>query len=335
MDGGGGVLRRDLVLPGNEVPAKAIRSILRSGRIANAYLFRGPGGSPKEEFALRFAAGLLCDSRDVAETGEPCGRCWSCRAVVGRSHPDLYEVEKEGSTIKIRKSHEILQDAISSPYHSTRKVFIVRDAEHLTLEASNALLKILEEPPQHVVFILTGENLVALPETVVSRCQVVPFRKTPSSVIADILVRSHGVDAQDARTIASFADGDLDRALRILKRHWGVSSDGKVTLRRVLGESPVRLALEYAKLDRQERLEVLSDLEIELVLDLRDRIFGLDSDGESASKADGRLRRTYVALRSLLQARGRLEANTNAFLAFAVLFMDISHVLKGTMGEKG
>lgn len=321
-------------MPGNETPARLLVSILRSRRIANAYLFRGPSGSPKEEFALRFATGLLCDSESVAESGAPCGRCWSCRAVASRAHPDLYEVEKDGNTIKIKKSHEILQEAVSSPYHSARKVFIINDAEHLTLEASNALLKILEEPPSHVVFILTAHNLAALPETVVSRCQVVPFRKTPPSAIAHALVSAHGVDPEDAKTIATFADGDLDRALRILERHWGHSAEGKDTLRRVVSESPVRLALAYSRLERQERLEVLTDLEIELVKDLRERIFSLDSEGVVAN-SDALLRRTYVALKSLLRARSRLEANTNAFLAFVVLFMDTAHALKGTMSEKG
>ena len=322
-------------MPGNEVPARVLGSVLRSGRIANAYLFRGPKGSPKDEFALDFGAGLLCDSATPAERGEACGRCWSCRAVSNHAHPDLFEVEKDGNTIKIKKSHEILREAMSSPYHSTRKVFIIKDAEDLTAEASNALLKILEEPPAHVTFILTAANTAALPETIVSRCQVVPFRKTPASFLAKVLTDSHGVDLAAAREVASYAEGDLERALRILKRHRGGSQEGKETLRRILSGSTVDSALEYSKLDHQGRVDVLSDLEIELVRELRERVSLLDSQGALSRQAEREVGRIYVALKSLLKAKERLEANTNAFLTLSVLFMDLVHALGGGTAEKG
>jgi DNA polymerase-3 subunit delta' len=317
----------DLILRGNQIPAGILRSALGLGRIANAYLLKGPRGSPKEALGLRFAMGILCDGEEPLKTGAPCGRCWSCRAVSNHAHPDLFEIEREGSSIKIKRSHEILKEALSTPYHSVRKVFIIKDAEDLTAEASNALLKVLEEPPSYVTFILTAANIRAIPETIISRCQIVPFRKLPSGVLEEVLVKFHGADAESAADAALHADGNLERALRILARRAGGAQESEETLSEVLTGSAIDVALKYARLEPPRRLDVLTDLEIELVRRLRTQTPFLDS-GEAASKqAEREMRRLHRALTSLLKARYRLDGNTNAFLTLSVLFMDLARTL--------
>ncbi len=313
----------DLILRGNQIPAGILRSALKSNRVSNAYLLKGPKGSPKEALALEFAKGLLCDGEEPRLEGTACGECWSCRAVSNHAHPDLVKVEKEGSTIKIKQSHEMLKEALSRPYHSARKVFIVKDAEDLTSEASNALLKVLEEPPAYVTFILTAANLRAIPETIVSRCQVVPFRKLPADALEELLVKFHGADVAAAFEAAAHADGNLERALRILDRSSGKQPAGQV-LDEVLQGSPVELAQKYAKAEPSRRVDVLIDLEIELVKRLRSEV-GRADDGDAAARQTRReLGRLYSAVKSLLKAKERLDANTNAFLTFSVLFMDLA-----------
>ena len=278
---------------------------MKSGRISNAYLLKGPEGAPKEALAHHFAKALLCDSPDSSLTGEPCDSCWSCRFVSNHGHPDLIEVAKEGSTIKIKASHEMLKEAMARPYHSTRKVFIVKDAEDMTIEASNALLKLLEEPPAYVTFLLTATNVRGIPDTIVSRCQTVPFKKLPADALIEMLVSHHGVLPADAAGVAAYADGDLERALRILS-----SSDegaGKGLLSEIAQGSAIDLAQKYAKAEPSRRVDVLTDLEIELVKRLRTKVSS----------------RLYRSLESLQKAKARQKSNVNAFLTFSVLFMDL------------
>jgi len=317
----------DLILRGNEIPAGIVRSVLKSGRIANAYLFKGPKGSPKETLALEFAGGLLCDRDEPGVTGRGCGECWSCRAVSNHVHPDLYEVEKEVSTIKIRRSHEILKEAISKPYHSSRKVFLIKDAEALTPDASNALLKILEEPPGYVTFILTAMNMRAIPETIVSRCQVVPFRKLPARALQEILVSRHGVPAEAASEAAEHSDGSIERALRMLKRNLGDVQGGDQVLTEVLQGSPVDLAQRHSKMEPAVRVDVLDGLEIDLVRRLRSRVVLFQNGEAPPRQVEQEMRRLYRAVNALLKAKERLDSNTNAFLTLSVLFMDLVRTL--------
>lgn len=304
--------QNELLLRGNHIPAGVVQSALKSGRVANAYLFKGPEGSPKEDLALIFAKGLLCDSDDPRFTGRQCGSCWSCRAVSNHGHPDLFEMEREGTAIKIRASHETLKEAMARPYRSARKVFIVKNAEDMTVEAANALLKVLEEPPPYVTFILTTTNPGSIPDTIVSRCQVVPFRKLPSEALVEILVRGHGVTAETAADLARHADGNLQLALRILSRiPEGV---GEELLAEIGKSSPIDLAQRYARAEPLRRVDVLTDVEIELVRRLR---------GETAERE---LRRLHRSLRSLRKAKERLKSSVNPFLTFSVLFMDLSRM---------
>ena len=162
---------------GQDISACLLRSILSSGRIAHAYFFKGPRGSAKDIVALDFARSLLCENAGTG--GLFCGECRSCLDVEKNNHPDLHIIDKNGASIKIKSSHEILKEAFNKPYRMRRKVFLIRDAESMTLEAANALLKILEEPPEYVTFILTSSNPTAIPETVLSRCQVIPSSRIP------------------------------------------------------------------------------------------------------------------------------------------------------------
>lgn len=316
----------ELFLRRNHIPAGILRSAVKFGRISNAYLLKGPEGAPKDALAHHFAKTLLCDSASASLTGEPCGTCWSCRSVSNQGHPDLVEVAKEGNAIKIKASHEMIREAMARPYHSKRKVFIVKDAEDMTVEASNALLKLLEEPPAYVTFVLTATNVRGIPDTIVSRCQAVPFRKLPADALVEILVSHHGAAPDDAAAAASHADGDLGRALRILSGSGEAAGQG--VLNEVTRVSPVELALKYAKAEPSRRVDVLTDLEIELVKRLRAKTSQRADDWAEARRPETELGGLYRSVRSLQKAKARLRSNVNPFLTFAVLFMDLSRAQK-------
>lgn len=279
----------------NQIASKILQATLRSGRASHAYLFRGPPGSPKESAAFAFAAGLLCDNPipDEPDLGKPCGSCYSCREVAKRSHPDLTVVEKEGSVIRLKKSHEILGEAMTRPFHSKRKVFIVQNAEDMNDEAANALLKLVEEPPGYVTFIMTTANITAIPETIVSRCQVVPFR--------------HAVSDDEEGDEASLPKAQL----------------GEDLLAEVFSGSPLELAARLAKADGSERSRVLAGL-LSAVKGRLYRRITLHGSGDEQS-----LRRCHTAMNSVIKARARLDRNVNALLVFSTLFIELSKTLRG------
>lgn len=296
-------------LAGNEALLKLIGRIVSSGRISNAYLFKGPKSSPREAAARRFASVLLCD--DPSRDGAPCGTCKSCRLLVTGNHPDLYVVEKEGASIRIKQSHEILREALLKPYQSSRRVFLILDAEDMTIEASNALLKILEEPPAYVTFLLTTSNPRAIPDTILSRCQVIPVKAMSPPALRQVLV-GRGVDPEEAGEVAELSGGNLERAMRLLEVE-GKASRGAALLEEIVSSSPVEAAQRYARLEPSRRVDFLDDLEIELVKTLR--------------SPEGPSEPYFQALKMVLKAKERLSRNVSAFLAFAVLFLDLSRAL--------
>ncbi len=300
---------RSDVLPGNEVAQRLITRAASSGRVSNAYLFKGPKGSPKDLIAMRFAAVLLCDS--PLEGGRACGECRSCRLMAIGDHPDLYRAEKEGTSIRIGKSHEMLREALLKPYQSSRKVFLIPDADDMTIEASNALLKILEEPPSYVTFLLTTSNPSAIPDTILSRCQVVPVRALSPSALGELLIEE-GAGPEKAREAAELSGGNLERAMRILGGE-GKSFKGEERLAEILSGSPVETAQKYVKADLSQRLDFVDDLEIELVRRLR--------------SLKGPVSSHLEALKAVVRAKERLSKNANAFLVFTVLCMDLRREL--------
>lgn len=141
---------------------------LKTGRIAHTYLFTGPDAEAKKEMVLAFAKALNCEKG--AGAGSDCD-CYSCRKIEKRLHPDvrwLGEDEKTRS-VKIEEIRGLIHDSSLKPFEGRWKVFILKGAERLTTEAANALLKTLEEPPEHSVFILLAENKAHLLETIQSR----------------------------------------------------------------------------------------------------------------------------------------------------------------------
>ena len=154
---------------------------LKTGRIAHTYLFTGPEGAAKSELILAFARALNCEKgSDPKKGSDPFCACASCRKTGNRNHPDVRWMgeDEKSRSIKIEEIRTLIHEAWLKPYEGKWKVFILKGAERLTLEAANALLKTLEEPPEHSVFILLAENKAHLLETIQSRSLEI---RTPSA----------------------------------------------------------------------------------------------------------------------------------------------------------
>ncbi|WP_276357704.1 DNA polymerase III subunit delta' [Cohnella caldifontis] len=158
-------------IPGQERAKALLQQALRSGRIAHAYLFAGPEGSGRQDTAIAFAQAVLCERGG----DDACGECLSCRKVSHGNHPDLHVIEPDGASVKIEQIRELQRELSYRTAGAGYKVYIIKSAESMTVQAANSLLKFLEEPPSPVVAILIAPGAQAVLPTILSRSQLVPF----------------------------------------------------------------------------------------------------------------------------------------------------------------
>ncbi|HHZ16302.1 MAG TPA: DNA polymerase III subunit delta' [Clostridia bacterium] len=149
-----------------------LKAAFAAGRISHAYLFYGHKGGGKYQTAVAFTQLLFCKR---PQEGEPCGSCPECQKIAAGNHPDVLVISPDGLSIKIEQIRALQERFYYQSYEGNYKVIIIRQADLLTEQAANSLLKVLEEPPEKTVFILLAEALFKLPITIQSRCQPVPF----------------------------------------------------------------------------------------------------------------------------------------------------------------
>lgn len=192
---------------GQEKAVSFLRNALKNGNVSHAYLFTGPDGVGKRMAAGLFAVSLLC-----GEGG--CGVCGSCRKALAGAHPDIEVISPDGKTLKIEQIRKISGSIGYKPFEGARRIYVIEEAHAMTAEAANALLKSLEEPPAHVVFVLTAAGTDSLLPTIVSRCQEIPYGTIKSTVVRDYLT-AMGVDEVAASAAAGLSAGSLSRAIEI------------------------------------------------------------------------------------------------------------------------
>ena len=213
-----------------------LRTAVRSSRVSHAYLFVGPRGVGRHRTAIAFAQLLNCERAD----SDACGQCRACTLIASGQHPDVRVVDVAGGRvldpedttktgIGIKQVLALRREVVYPPYQGRWKVYVLADAETMTTEAANSLLKVLEEPPDRVVIILIAESTVPLLPTVVSRCQLVRFSLIPAPAIERALVERHGVPKGRARFVAALSGGELGRAVR-----WVTSEETQQRRERVL-----------------------------------------------------------------------------------------------------
>lgn len=188
-----------------------LRSIVASDSISHAYLFTGPSGSNKTSAAYALAKALICE--DGA-----CQNCPACKSITRRTHPDVKYIAPEGARgYVISQIRDIVSDTSLAPIQAKRKVYILDRVDLMGREPANAFLKTLEEPGENVTFILLARTREAVLPTIVSRCQVVPFRHIPSTEAAGILSQNTGVTPEQARIAIEACGGSLTKAIGFAK----------------------------------------------------------------------------------------------------------------------
>lgn len=220
-----------------------------SGRIAHAYLFCGTRGTGKTSTAKIFSRAVNCEN---PQNGEPCNECPTCRGILDGSILDVYEMDA-ASNRGVENIRDIRDEIMYTPAGCSYKVYIIDEVHMLTTEAFNALLKTLEEPPPHAIFILATTEPHKIPATVLSRCQRFDFRRIGVGDIAErlaVIAESEGIsaDTEAIELIAQFGDGSMRDALSLLDRcsAYGAENLDAAAVTEIVGAADPKLLFDIA-----------------------------------------------------------------------------------------
>jgi DNA polymerase-3 subunit delta' len=195
---------------GQDKAVDMIKTSVSEERIAHAYLFLGPQGAGKTKAALEFAKLLNC----YEQNKDSCDRCASCVKIEKASHPDINIINRPPDKTQIPiESIRALRNRFSlKSFEARYKVAIIEDAEYMNEQASNALLKLLEEPSDDTVIILTAANQRSILSTIISRCQIIRFGFLSKDEVASILMKDFGVDEKEASFLSTISGANIKKA---------------------------------------------------------------------------------------------------------------------------
>lgn len=202
-------------LIGLDRSAEALNAMISSARLPHALLFTGPRGGGKNSLARALAAALNCSA--PAPDGGPCGQCPSCQKMAKDIHPDLISLGPSGKArqIKMEDIQNLRAQMAFRPFEGRIKVFIIREADRLSQDSGNALLKTLEEPPPDSLLILTSASEAELMPTILSRCLRLRLPPLPRALILDALADKRDLSGPRASLLAALAAGALGPALNL------------------------------------------------------------------------------------------------------------------------
>lgn len=316
---------------GHDTIKEHLKKAIESDHVSHAYILTGETGMGRKSLANAFAMTLLCEKGK----SEPCMECHACKQVMSSNHPDLIFVghEKPGS-IGVDDIREQINDTIMiRPYSSYYKIYIVDEAEKMTVQAQNALLKTIEEPPAYAIIMLLTTNQEAFLTTILSRCVQLKLKPLKDSVVKSYLMGSLGIKESRADIYAAFARGNLGRAIHLASsEEFQLLYSELLHMLKHLKEMDIMELLFYIKKMKDENLDIYDCLDF-MQLWYRDVLmykvtqdinllifreeFNTMKEMSAASAYDGIER----ILKAIDKARIRLEANVNMELAMELMLL--------------
>lgn len=310
-----------------------LQSVVKEDKVSHAYIMNGEKGSGKKMLAKLFAMTLLCEKGGA----DPCTSCHSCIQAESDNHPDIITVSHEKpNSIGVDDIREQVNNTIDiKPYQSHYKIYIIPQADMMTVQAQNALLKTIEEPPHYAVIILLTENAEMLLPTINSRCVMLKLRNIKDTLIRKYLMEKFEVPDYKADICTAFAQGNVGKAIMLANsEHFNEIREEAVHLMQHVHDMEISEIVQAVTRASVYKLEITDYLDIIMIwyrdvllykatkdadrVVLRDQINYMKEQAKKSSYEG-----IELILESLEKAKARLKANVNFDLVMELLFLTI------------
>ena len=312
---------------------KYIQSAVTADQVSHAYIMNGPKGSGKKLLSMLFATTLLCETKG----SDPCNKCHSCIQAESGNHPDIIRVTHEKpNTISVDDIREQVNNTIDvKPYQGPYKIYIIDQADLMTVQAQNAILKTIEEPPAYAIIMLLTENADTLLPTITSRCVMLKLRNIKDTLIKKYLMEKLEVPDYKADMCTAFAQGNLGRAIMLANsEHFNEIRDEAVQLLKYIHEMDVSEIVKAVTRITAYKLEITDYLDIIMIwyrdvllykatkemdkVVFKDQMSAIKEQAKNSSYEG-----IELILSSIEKAKVRLKANVNFDLVMELLFLTI------------
>ena len=318
---------------GHEQIKEHLRNALATGKVSHAYIINGEKSSGKEFIAKVFAMALQCEQGQM----DPCQECRSCKQALSGNHPDIiYVTHEKPNTISVDDiRRQVNGDVAIKPYSAPRKVYLIGEAEKMTVQAQNALLKTLEEPPEYAVIILLTSNVNTLLPTIMSRCVMLHMKPVADELVKEYLCGQLQIPDYKAEVCAAFARGNIGRAKALASSEdfENVKSEA-LSLLKYIQDMELNEIIAAVKKITEYKLEINDYLDICAIWYRDALLFKATNDVNHLIFREEiqALRRTaqrssYEGIESIIKAldtaKKRLDANVNFELVMELLMLTI------------
>jgi DNA polymerase III subunit delta' len=330
-------------------PVRLLTAAILSGKLPHAFLFTGLEGIGKKTAATAFAMACNCiklqehsvnaSNKDALvdrldnNVIEPCGRCRSCKKIISKNHPDIHIVKPSGEILKVDQIRELCRKLSLKPYEARIRIAVIADAHRLNAEAGNTLLKTLEEPPDHTVFILTASQTSDLLPTITSRCQHIRFNPISRNSLETYIENHFGLAPGQAAAIASMAGGSMTRAETMAQTDWLSKRKWIINEMEALPAQSINFCLAFAEALSKNKDWVFTAFEImknwlrdiTVFKDCPEKIINMDlSDKIKAASKQVPVGLLISKLHAIEKAERDIKANANLRLTLDALVITLS-----------
>lgn len=259
-------MSRFMDIVGQEQLKEHLQNAIRLNKVSHAYIINGERSSGKEFIAKTFAMALQCENlANDQQAAEPCGECHSCKQAMSGNHPDIIFITHEKpNTISVDDIRtQINGDVAIKPYSGPKKIYIINEGEKMTVQAQNALLKTLEEPPEYAVILILTSNVNALLPTILSRCVLLNMKPVKNEQVKAFLMENMAVPDYKADICVAFARGNIGKAKLLAKsEEFDKVKDEALTLLKNINDMEINEIVAAIKKINEYKFEVSDYLDI-------------------------------------------------------------------------